>query len=256
MKILAINTSHRGKNGYTEFLINKIFEGADSVGAECEIVRLSEHDVKRCTGCFNCQKKETLFKCIYDEKDDARIIYDKMKHADIIIYATPVYIFNMSGLLKNFLDRFLFTSNSKEFLYTKSELFFHHIDRDVCSKPFVLLICQDNVENETHKNIISYFKTFSRFMDAKQVGTLVRKSGIVAGHGKDEAKLNEYPELINIYNAFIQAGKELATLGKIHRSTEKRASKGIVKLPVFVKILMKFKFFRKQAEVKIGKAME
>lgn len=52
MKILAINASYRGKNGYTQFLINKVFEGAKTTGAECETIVLSEHDVKRCICCF------------------------------------------------------------------------------------------------------------------------------------------------------------------------------------------------------------
>jgi multimeric flavodoxin WrbA len=38
MKILAINGSNRGKHGYTQFLIDKVFEGAKANGAECETI--------------------------------------------------------------------------------------------------------------------------------------------------------------------------------------------------------------------------
>ncbi|MCX7774072.1 MAG: flavodoxin family protein, partial [Clostridia bacterium] len=94
MKILAINGSHRGRNGYTQFLINKVLEGAASQGAEVETVTLTEHTIQRCTGCFTCQKQARLGKCIYDGKDAAAMIYNKMREADLLIFATPVYVFN------------------------------------------------------------------------------------------------------------------------------------------------------------------
>jgi len=42
---------------------------------------------------------------VYDGKDDVRAVFKKMAEADLIIYATPVYVFGMSGLLKIFLER-------------------------------------------------------------------------------------------------------------------------------------------------------
>ena len=251
MRILAINGSHRGKTGYTQFLIEKLFEGATRAGAECESVTLSELNIKRCTGCFTCQKDGHYFKCIFDGKDDAAEVYEKMRKADVIIFGTPVYIFNMSGLLINLLDRYPSTCNCFDLKISKSGLCFHHIDSAICSKPFVTLICQDNVENEIHKNIISYFKTYARFMDADYVGSLVRKSAIVAGHGKNEAKLLEYPLLNEIYDAFRKAGEELAVSGRISKTTQKMASQELIKVPHFVKLLARFPFFRKVIEAKI-----
>lgn len=252
MKILAINASYRGKRGYTGFLIEKLFEGATAAGAQCESVILSEIDIKRCTGCFTCQRADHLFQCIYNGKDDAKAVFDKMREADIIVFATPVYVFSMSGLLKNLLDRYPATSNCNSFDIAKSGLFFHHIDRELCSKPFVTIICQDNSEDETHRNIISYFKTYARFMDAKYVGSLVRKSSMIAGHGKDESKLDKYTVLKDIYAAFSDAGKELASSGRISRLTQKRANHRLINIPVFVKPMVRLKFFRKAIKEKVN----
>jgi hypothetical protein len=245
MKILAINGSYRGKTGYTQFLIEKLFEGATQAGAECESVTLAELDIKRCKGCFACQKEGHFLKCIFDGKDDVAEVYEKMKKADLIIFATPVYIFNMSVLLKNLFDRYASVCNCFSMNINKSGLCFHHIDASVCSKPFVTLICQDNIENETHKNIISYFETYARFMDADYVGSLVRKSGVAAGHGKSEARLLEYPVLNEIYNAFRKAGKELAVSGRISKSTQRAANQEIIKVPSFITFMARFPFFRK-----------
>lgn len=244
MKILAINGSNRGKHGYTQFLIDKVFEGARANGAECETIVLSECHINRCTGCFTCQKKERLYKCIFDDIDDTNIIYDKMRLADIIIFATPVYVFHMSSLLKNLLDRYLSTSDCSDIDISKKGMFFHSIDHALCSKPFATIICQDNLENETHKNIITYFKTYSKFMDANYVGSLVRKSGQLAGHGETNDGMIRFPQLVEIYKAYVKAGEELVKNGRIHHITEKKSNQSLIKISPIVKIMAKSKAFR------------
>ena len=54
MKIVAIDGSHCGNNGYTQFLIDKLLEGADKAGAQCETLVLTEHNINRCLGCRVC----------------------------------------------------------------------------------------------------------------------------------------------------------------------------------------------------------
>jgi len=250
MKILAINGSHSGKHGYTHFLIEKIFEGAKKTGADCDEVSLAELKINICKGCGVCNTEKHLLKCIYEEKDDVAMIFDKMREADIIIYATPIYVFNMSGLMKVFIDRINATGNSKEFKLSESGLFFHHISKDIYSKPFVTLICHDNFENEMSKSVTSYFRTFSKFMDAPQVGTIIRRSGKLTGHGKDKEKEKGYPKILESYNALKLAGKELATNGKINRKTQKMASQDIIPVPFF-SILKNFKWFKKKALEKL-----
>jgi hypothetical protein len=121
---------------------------------------------------------------------------------------------------------------------------FHHINSQVSSKPFVSLICCDNLEDETPKNIISYFHTFSRFMDAPQVGLLVRNGGRLAGYGKDAAWQQIFPRLKDIYQAFTEAGRELATQGYISKTTQRKASREILAVPMF-HILKRIKPFKK-----------
>ncbi|MCX5806271.1 MAG: flavodoxin family protein [Proteobacteria bacterium] len=247
MKITAINASHRGDEGFTHFLINKIATGAAQQGALFETVVLTKHRINRCIGCQACHTEKSYLKCIYEDKDDVKEIFDKMREADILIFATPVYLFNMSGLLKIFLDRINSTGDSCKLQLSKSGLFFHHIDHELCSKPLVLLVCCDNLEDETPKNVISYFRTYSKFMDAPIVGTLVRKSGKLIGHGKSSEKEKQYPKIYDVYEAFQQAGKDLATTGRISPKTQKRANQHIINIPSVFNILMKFRPFKKRA---------
>ncbi len=124
MKILAINGSHSGKRGYTHFLIEKIFSGAKNAGADCEEITLSELKINICKACGVCNTEKHLLKCIFDGKDDVAMIFDKMREADIIVYATPIYVFNMSGLMKVFLDRINATGNCNDFSFVKKRFVF------------------------------------------------------------------------------------------------------------------------------------
>jgi multimeric flavodoxin WrbA len=245
MKILAINGSPRGKAGYTQFLINTLFEGAERAGAHCETLELSSYAITPCAGCHACQKKEHYLKCIYAEKDDVSMLFDRMRAADILIYATPIYIFTMTGLMKTFLDRIASTGDSSLPALSGSGLFFHHIDKKLLSKPFVLLTCQDNFESETSKNVISYFQSFSHFHDAPLVGILTRTSGALAGHGKNPEKEKNYPKIIQAHEAFRKAGKELAQNGTISRSTQKIAAQPIIPIPKIIHFLLRFHFIRR-----------
>jgi len=233
MKILAINGSHRGGKGHTQFLIDRLFQGAGAAGAACECVCLAGMRIKRCLACGRCHDDDHYLRCVYDEKDEVRSIFRKMAEANLIVYATPVYVFGMSGLLKTFLDRLYGTGNTFDLQMSESGLMFHHIDRAVCSKPFVTLVCCDNLEGLTPHNVLDYFKVFSKFMDAPQVGVLVRNGGRLAGHGKDPARLAAFPRLKASYEAYEEAGRELATRGRIRWLTQRRANREIIPVPLF-----------------------
>ncbi len=232
LKILALNGSHRGNQGHTAFLIDRLFAGAAAAGAACEAVTLVKLKINRCLGCDQCQAGAAL-RCVYDGKDDAADVFRRMAAADLLIYATPVYIFNMSSLLKTLLERFYGRCHVYQLLATDSGLLFHHVDRAICSKPFVALIGCDNLEDETPRPLRTYFRAFSQFMDAPQVGELVRNGGLLAGYGRNPEAAKTLPKLAAVYAAYEQAGRELATEGRIRPATQRRANQEIVPVPLF-----------------------
>jgi multimeric flavodoxin WrbA len=240
-KILAINGSHHGDRGFTRFLIDLVFEGAREAGAECDVITLADLKVNRCIGCDHCQKNVTVPvnegtftpHCAWDGKDDGHKIFDRMAAADIVIFATPIHVFSMSGLMKNFLDRFYAYGNSSDIRVSKSGLMFHFVDHRYASKPFVPLVCCGNLENETPANTITYFRSFSRFMDAPMVGMLVRNGAEIIGKGKDATAESRSPRIRNVYAAYRQAGRELALDGKISRKTGRMANREIIPVPLF-----------------------
>lgn len=239
MKILAINGSHRGRNGCTQILLDKLAEGATTCGAEFETVVLAEQKINRCLACDFCNKPTTFGRCVHDGKDDVKAIFERMRAADIIVYGSPVYVFGVTGLLKTFMDRFNCTGTAPGLCMTKSGLIFHHVDKKVIGKPIVVMTLCANIEQETVKNTLTYFKTFARYTDAPIVGTLVRKMAM-------QLEKTDEPLVREVLSSFVQAGRELALGGAISRSTEKAATKPLLNVP-FLDILMHFPLFKRRA---------
>lgn len=98
-KVLIISSSPR-KNSNSEALCKAFAEGAVEAGKEAEIVTLRDKTINFCRGCFACQKTQ---KCVI--KDDAVEICQKALTADVLVFATPIYYYEMSGQLKTMLDR-------------------------------------------------------------------------------------------------------------------------------------------------------
>lgn len=233
MKIVAINGSHRGRAGKTAWLLDLVLDGVCKAGAEGEVIDLSRMKINRCLGCFHCQSEKFRHQCVFDGKDDVRSIFDTIRQADIVIYATPVYVFGMSSLLKSLLERVMATSDCDALCASNGGLLFHAVDHTLSSRPFVALICCDNMEDATPRNTIDYFKTYARFMDAPQTRLLVRNGAKFLNDEKALQNAAFAQKLSAIQAAFIQAGFELGSEGKISRSTMRAANQELIPVPLF-----------------------
>lgn len=98
-RILILSSSPR-KGGNSETLVEYFANGAKDSGNEVEIIYLREKQYGFCKGCLACQK---LGQCVI--KDDAVNIVPKMYDADVLVFASPVYYYSISGQLKTMLDR-------------------------------------------------------------------------------------------------------------------------------------------------------
>lgn len=98
-KILVISTSLRAKSN-SDILTEHLIAGAKDAGHEVEHISLKGKDLKFCIGCLACQKTQ---QCVL--KDDAVWIAEKVKNADTLVFATPIYYYEMSGQMKTLLDR-------------------------------------------------------------------------------------------------------------------------------------------------------
>ena len=104
MKVTVFNGSPRGRKSNSHLIVEPLLEGAREAGAQTEEIFLIEHDIKYCRGCFVCWGK-TPGTCAI--KDDMARLLNLFLESDYAGMATPVYNMYMTGLLKNFTDRFL-----------------------------------------------------------------------------------------------------------------------------------------------------
>jgi multimeric flavodoxin WrbA len=100
MKIVALNGSPRTTRSTTRRLAQFVLDGAAEAGAETEMIDLCDLRVTPCTACEGCSFNGI---CVYD--DDVPVLVERMKDADGIVFASPVYIDNVSGQMKIFFDR-------------------------------------------------------------------------------------------------------------------------------------------------------
>ncbi len=99
MKAIAIVGSPR-KNGNTEILARHTLKAIEEEGVDTELIRLAGLDIQPCNACMVCAKKEWC-----PIKDDLFPIYLKMKEADAILLASPVYFGSATPLIKALMDR-------------------------------------------------------------------------------------------------------------------------------------------------------
>lgn len=100
MKRIAVVTSSPRRGGNSEILALKFAEGARAAGNEVNFVAVRDIGLQFCTGCLNCQQNA---KCVLN--DGMNALYDIFQNADVLVFATPVYYYAVSGQLKTFLDR-------------------------------------------------------------------------------------------------------------------------------------------------------
>ena len=107
--VLIISTSPR-KGGNSDMLATEFAKGAKEAGNEVDVVNLAGKKIEFCRGCLSCVKTQ---KCVID--DDAAEVRDKMLNADVIVWATPIYYYCISGQMKTMIDRGnpLYTSDYK-----------------------------------------------------------------------------------------------------------------------------------------------
>ena len=105
-KIVILNGSPR-RNGNTSALVQKFTEGAESAGNTVTEFFLDKMNINGCKGCFGGHSSR---ECPCVQKDDMAQIYPAVKECDVIVLATPLYYWNMSGQLRTAVDR-LFDGN-------------------------------------------------------------------------------------------------------------------------------------------------
>ena len=97
--VILVGCMRRGGN--TDLLAHAFTKGA-AENNDVEILSVADHHVKPCIGCNSCFTREG-YACF--QKDDMAEIYEKLRTADVLVVASPVYFYGISAELKAIIDR-------------------------------------------------------------------------------------------------------------------------------------------------------
>ena len=100
MRITILNGSPRKEN--TAAMVDAFAEGAKAAGHEVEILHVGRMKIAGCLGCEYCHTKGEG-KCI--QRDDMDKVIPSYLDADMVVYASPVYYFDMTAQLSAAIQR-------------------------------------------------------------------------------------------------------------------------------------------------------
>jgi multimeric flavodoxin WrbA len=156
MKVMAFIGSPR-RDGNTAKIVNAICKGAKESGHEVDVYNLSEMNHKGCIACDACQLEKVDF-CSMDDK--LTKLLPQIAKADYLIVGTPIYMLQVSGVTKNFLDRF------RPFL--KPDLTAKHLP----GKKYITVTCS-GAPAAAFSNVTEYLNQFFGYFRMENAGNIV-----------------------------------------------------------------------------------
>jgi multimeric flavodoxin WrbA len=226
MKVLAINGSPKGENGNTEVLLKPFLKSCEEEGAEIETIYLKDKNIKHCSGCFTCWTK-TPGKCIH--KDDMEELLEKLIEADIVVYATPLYVYTVTGLMKDFMDRKI--PLAKKDIIKVGNQYAHPKRYEEKSPTKTVLISNCGFPgNYNFSGLVETFKVMTK-------GNLA--GAILCGQGGVLGAVNFDDTLKKMYEPFFQAlrnaASEIINLGYIKTETQAILDKDVIDPEIYMK---------------------
>ncbi|HEX9061664.1 MAG TPA: flavodoxin family protein [Clostridia bacterium] len=155
MNITAYNGSPR-KNGNTQLIIEKILESPSRKGINTGVVNLNELNFKGCQACYYCKSHNN--QCIL--KDDMQEVHKSVLSSDVLIFGSPVYMWQITAQFKLFLDR----------LYN-----FYNLNAPSCvkDKKLILVFTQGQLDANMFMPYFEHFKKSLTFMGFDIIETLI-----------------------------------------------------------------------------------
>ena len=168
-KIVILNGSPRA-NGNTKGLIDAFMQGAQEKGHEVVCFDLGRLNIHGCLGCFG-GGKDRLSPCV--QKDDMLKIYPEYMAADVVVLASPMYYWGISGQLKCAFDRLFAVAECDE-------------NYENTKKDCILLMASEGDGIDNSKPVLDYYQALLAHLNWKNLGYIIAggvlKIGDIKGH--------------------------------------------------------------------------
>jgi len=100
MKIICVLGSPR-RNGNSEVLAKRFCDTTEKLGAHVQTIVLNELQYRGCQACMACKTKSD--KCVL--QDDLTPVLESVREGDVLVMASPVYLWDVTSLLRGFIER-------------------------------------------------------------------------------------------------------------------------------------------------------
>ncbi len=217
-KAVAINGSPRMEKGNTAIVLTSFIQGMMDAGSDVELFYASRLKVKPCTCsemyCWNQMPGEC---CI---KDDMQLLYPKLREADTLVLATPVYV-PLPGEMQNIINRLCpLLDPLLEFREGRTRARFH---KDVGIRKIVLVSTSGWWEKENFGTVVRITKEFAEDASVEFAGAVLRPHAFLM---KEKGKLTQEGEAV--LNEVRKVGYELVKEGVMSNETLKTISRPLI----------------------------
>ncbi|HBM17022.1 MAG TPA: flavodoxin family protein [Lentisphaeria bacterium] len=218
MKITVVNGSPKGSKGNTYKLLEPLFEVIKKKKYELNYIELSSKNIHHCIGCFSCWFK-TPGKCVI--KDDMGGLLESIKDSDYIFYACPLYVDNLTGLMKNYLDRGIPLAHPK-FKRDENGEAVHYKRFENDKKLKIVAISNSGFPELSHfEPLRVIYRRMARNMQADLVGEIYRTQGPLFEASQIYVKMLTWPYLASLKKAYTEIFED----GKISSETQEKLDK-------------------------------
>ncbi|MFH1729329.1 MAG: flavodoxin family protein [Pseudomonadota bacterium] len=214
-KVFIVNGSHKGRKGNTHVLVEAFIKGIKKANAQFEYIVLNELKIESCKACFYCWRKTKGLCCI---NDDMKTLIEKFIASDFVVLASPLYIDNVSALMKNFMDRLVPILDPRFELDENNE----SLHKKRYSKyPDLIAISNCGYPEQSHFQAISLlFKRMTRNMHCKLIAEIYKEQGSLL---KVDRPLHN-PNVDSYLSAVEEAAHEIMKHIFISSETKKKLS--------------------------------
>jgi multimeric flavodoxin WrbA len=225
VKITVFNGSPKGKQSATHVMVKAFTKGATEAGAEMENIFLVRKKIKHCLGCFHCWIK-TPGQCVH--KDDMADLLQVFIRSDVVVFATPLYVDNVTGIMKNFMDRLIPLADPH---FEKSEQGeYRHVSRfENRHKIAVLSNC--GFPEQSHFQVLRLlFRRIARNFQAELVAEIYRGGGPLLQDPPPILRdiIADYLKLLE------EAGREVVIHGKVSGALTDRLEEPLIPHDLYI----------------------
>ena len=217
-KVVAINGSPRMEKGYTHMILTPFLQGMKDAGADVELFYARRLQVEPCTGEFQCWYGKNAGECYID--DDMQMLYPKLRAAETLVLATPVYI-PLPGEMQNVINRLV--ALIEPMLETREGRTRARFHQDVMIQRFVLVSTSGWWEMGNFDTVVRIAEELAEGASVEFAGAVLRPHAFLM---KKDGELTEDGR--GVQQAATRAGSELIRDGKMDPETLEQVSRPLI----------------------------